>query len=53
MILSSKDSLPKKQKFLFIKHDKIRATVVDFKDSIIKAYTYLQPINYNRENCRR
>ena len=43
MILSSKDSLEKAEVFIY-KNDKIKATVVDFKDSIIKAYTYLQPI---------
>ena len=43
MILSSKDSLEQAKVFIY-KNDKIRATVVDFKDSIIEAYTYLQPI---------
>ncbi|MFT5212477.1 MAG: murein DD-endopeptidase [Patiriisocius sp.] len=43
MILSSKDSLEEAKVFIY-KNDKIRATVVDFKDSIIKAYTYIQPI---------
>ncbi|WP_439129691.1 peptidoglycan DD-metalloendopeptidase family protein [Polaribacter sp.] len=43
MILSSKDSLEKAKVFIY-KNDKIKATVVDFKDSIIQAYTYLQPI---------
>jgi murein DD-endopeptidase len=43
MILSSKDSLEQAKVFIY-KNNKIRATVVDFKDSIIEAYTYLQPI---------
>ena len=43
MILSSKDSLEEAKVFIY-KNDKIRATVIDFKDSIFKAYTYLQPI---------
>jgi len=43
MILSSKDSLEEAKVFIY-KNDKIRATIVDFKDSIIEAYTYLQPI---------
>ena len=43
MILSSKDSLEQAKIFIY-KNDKIRATVVDFKDSIIEAHTYLQPI---------
>mgnify|MGYP006142068551 CR=1 FL=1 len=44
MILSSKDSLEEAKVFIY-KNDKIRATIVDFKDSIIEAYTYLQPID--------
>jgi len=43
VILSSKDSLEEAKVFIY-QNDKIRATVVDFKDSIIKAYTYTQPI---------
>lgn len=42
-ILASKDSLQKAKVFIY-KNDKIRATVVDFSDSIIKAHIYLQPI---------
>ena len=42
-ILANKDSLQKAQVFIY-KNDKIKATVVDFSDSIIKARTYLQPI---------
>ncbi len=43
-ILASKDSLQEAKVFIY-KNDKIKATVVDFKDSIITAHTYLQPIN--------
>jgi murein DD-endopeptidase MepM/ murein hydrolase activator NlpD len=43
MILSSKDSLAVAKVFIY-KNDKIRATVVDFKDSIVKAHPYYQPI---------
>lgn len=43
MILASKDSLEEAQVFIY-KNDIINATVVDFKDSIIKAHTYIQPI---------
>ncbi|MFK8059041.1 MAG: peptidoglycan DD-metalloendopeptidase family protein [Polaribacter sp.] len=42
-ILASKDSLQEAQIFIY-KNNKIKATVVDFSDSIIKAHTYLQPI---------
>lgn len=43
MILASKDSLEEAKVFIY-KNDKINATVVDFKDSIINAFTYLHPI---------
>ncbi|WP_435413853.1 peptidoglycan DD-metalloendopeptidase family protein [Polaribacter aestuariivivens] len=43
MILASKDSIEEAKVFIY-KNDRIRATVVDFKDSIIEAYSYLQPI---------
>jgi murein DD-endopeptidase len=43
MILSSKDSLEEAKVFIY-KNDKIKATVVNFKDSIIKAYAYIEPI---------
>ncbi|WP_299672707.1 peptidoglycan DD-metalloendopeptidase family protein [uncultured Polaribacter sp.] len=43
MILASKDSIEEAKIFIY-KNNKIRATVVDFKDSIIEAYTFLQPI---------
>ena len=42
-ILASKDSLEEAKVFIY-KNNKIKATVVDFSDSIIKASTYLQPI---------
>ena len=42
-VLASKDSTEKAEVFIY-KHDKIRATVVNFADSTITAYTYLQPI---------
>ncbi len=43
LILASKDSVDKAKVFIY-KNNKINATVIDFKDSIIEAYTYLQPI---------
>ena len=43
MILSSKDSLERAKVFIY-KNNKIRATVVDFQDSIIKAFPYFQTI---------
>lgn len=42
-ILSSKDSLEQAQIFIY-KHNKVRSTVISFKDSIVKAYTYKEPI---------
>lgn len=42
-ILASKDSLEKAQVFIY-KHDKINATIVDFKDSLIVAKRYEEPI---------
>lgn len=42
-ILSSKDSIEKAQVFIY-NHDKINATIVDFKDSIISAKRYQKPI---------
>lgn len=42
-VLASKDSLEKAQVFIY-KHDKINATIVDFKDSIITAVRYQKPI---------
>ena len=42
-ILASKDSLETAQVFIY-KHDKINATILDFKDSIIKAREYKKPI---------
>jgi murein DD-endopeptidase MepM/ murein hydrolase activator NlpD len=42
-ILASKDSIEKAQIFIY-KHDKINATILDFKDSIITATRYKKPI---------
>ena len=43
-ILASKDSTETAQVFIY-KHDKINATILDFKDSIIQAKQYQKPIN--------
>ena len=42
-ILASKDSLEKAKVFIY-KHDKINATIIDFKDSIITAKLHQKPI---------
>jgi len=42
-ILTSKDSTQKAQVFIY-KHDKINATVLDFKDSIVKASRFKKPV---------
>ena len=42
-ILTSKDSLQKAQVFIY-KHNKIRATIVDFKDSTISAFKHKKEI---------
>ena len=42
-ILASKDSLEKAQVFIY-KHNKIAATVVNFKDSLVDVYTYKKPV---------
>ncbi|MFL0100736.1 peptidoglycan DD-metalloendopeptidase family protein [Tenacibaculum maritimum] len=42
-ILASKDSLEKAQVFIY-KHDKVNATIIDFKDSIISAYDFRNPV---------
>lgn len=42
-ILASKDSTEKAQVFIY-KHDKINATILDFRDSIIIAKNYKKPI---------
>lgn len=42
-ILASKDSTQRAQVFIY-KHDKINATIVDFKDSVITATRYKRPI---------
>lgn len=44
-ILASKDSTEKAQIFIY-KHDKINATIVDFKDSIITATLFKKPIKF-------
>jgi murein DD-endopeptidase MepM/ murein hydrolase activator NlpD len=43
IILASKDSLEEAQVFIY-KDNKVTATIVDFKDSIITAYKYRKPI---------
>lgn len=43
MILAKKDSTEKAQVFIY-KNSKATATIVDFQDSIIKAYKYRKPI---------
>ena len=43
MILASKDTLEKAKVFIY-KNSKASATIVDFKDSTIIAYTYRKPI---------
>ncbi|MFL0170337.1 peptidoglycan DD-metalloendopeptidase family protein [Tenacibaculum maritimum] len=42
-ILASKDSLEKAQVFIY-KHDKVNATIIDFKDSIISVYDFRKPV---------
>lgn len=42
-ILASKDTLEKAQIFIY-KHNRIRATIISFKDSLVDAYTYKQPV---------
>lgn len=42
-ILASKDSIDQAQVFIY-KHNKVRATVINLKDSLINFYTYHQPI---------
>ena len=44
-ILASKDSIEKAQIFIY-KHNKIDATIINFKDSTINAYTYKKPIKF-------
>lgn len=43
MILAKKDSTEKAQVFIY-KHSKANATIVDFADSTITAYTYRKPV---------
>ncbi|CAM1345841.1 peptidoglycan DD-metalloendopeptidase family protein [Tenacibaculum crassostreae] len=42
-ILASKDSLQQAKVFIY-KHNKVEATVIDFKDSLVSAYKYRKPI---------
>lgn len=42
-ILTSKDSLQKAKVFIY-KHNKVNATIVDFKDSIISAYKFKKKV---------
>ena len=42
-ILASKDTLEQAKVFIY-KHNKVEATIIDFKDSIISAYKYRKPI---------
>lgn len=42
-ILKAKDSTQKAQVFIY-KNNKVRATVINFKDSVINSYTYREPI---------
>ncbi|MDC1162529.1 peptidoglycan DD-metalloendopeptidase family protein [Tenacibaculum sp.] len=42
-ILKSKDSLEKVQFFIY-KHNKVRATIIDLKDSLVNAYSFRKPI---------
>lgn len=42
-VLASKDSAEKAQVFIY-KHDKINATIVDFRDSVITATRYQKPV---------
>lgn len=42
-ILKAKDSTEKAQIFIY-KNNRIRATVINFKDSIIDSYTYKEPV---------
>jgi murein DD-endopeptidase MepM/ murein hydrolase activator NlpD len=51
LILASKDSTEQAQIFIY-KHDKINATVVDFKDSLITARHFKKPINVVEKEAR-
>ncbi|SNR17592.1 peptidoglycan DD-metalloendopeptidase family protein [Tenacibaculum jejuense] len=42
-ILASKDTTQTAQVFIY-KHNRIESTVINFKDSIIEAYTYKEPV---------
>ena len=49
-ILSAKDSTQKAQIFIY-KHNKIKATVINFSDSIVKAYTYKKTIKIKEKKA--
>ena len=42
-ILATKDSLQKAQIFIY-KHNKVDATIINFKDSVVAAYKYKEPV---------
>ncbi|MBS9774572.1 MAG: peptidoglycan DD-metalloendopeptidase family protein [Tenacibaculum sp.] len=42
-ILKSNDSLETPQVFIY-KHNKVEATIINFNDSIVEAYTYKEPV---------
>lgn len=44
-LLKTKDTTEKAQVFIY-KHDNIKYTIVDFRDSIIQAYTHKKPVTY-------
>jgi murein DD-endopeptidase len=44
-LLKSKDTSEQAQVFIY-KHDNIKYTIVDFRDSVIQAYTHKKPITY-------
>lgn len=44
-LLKSKDTTSKAQVFIY-KHDNVNYTIVDFRDSIIQAYTHKKPVTY-------
>lgn len=47
-ILASKDTLEKAQIFIY-KHNRIQATIVNFKDSLVDAYTYKKPVKFKEK----
>lgn len=44
-LLKSKDTTAKAQVFIY-KHDNINYTIVDFRDTVIHAYTHKKPVKY-------